>query len=175
MEKIMRLPKIDRFNNQFLLGDKKMVKNFSVEGFTTNLKKRIPEEEEVISGKEGKLYANRKDDRSLNFSMVAYDIIERTNLDKNKRVLEVACGAGQLAYYLYHLTKNKNIIATDGSKELIAASRKRYKKYPIKFFVENIHNHPWKEKNDLVIIKDSFHHFKNPIKVIKEIWYPRYF
>ena len=143
--------------------------SLSAEGFTTNLKKRIPEEDEIISGKEGKLYANRKDDRSLNFSMVAHDIIERTKLDKNKRVLEVACGAGQLAHYLYQFTKNKNITATDGSKELIAAAQKKYGKYPMKFSVKNIHNHPWKSKSDLVVMKDSFHHFKNPIQGMKEL------
>src|SRR3989344_7482367 len=121
-----------------------MVKNFSAEGFTTNLKLRIPEKEEVIKGKEGKLYANRKDNRSLNFSMVAYDIVERLEVNKSQKVLEVACGAGQIAHYLYAFTKSKKITATDGSKELINAAKIRYKKEPIKFHVENIHKHSGK-------------------------------
>ena len=110
-----------------------MVKKFSVEGFTANLKKRIPEKEEIISGREGELYANRKDNRILNFSMVAFDIVERTSMNQNNRVLEVACGAGQLAHYLYRFTKNRNIVATDGSKELITAAKKKYDNEPIKF------------------------------------------
>lgn len=160
---------IEMFKNKPALNREEMVKNFSAEGFTTNLKKRIPEEEEVIGGKEGKLYANRKDNRSLNFSMVAFDIKERIKLDKDKKILEVACGAGQLAHYLYYFTKNKNITATDGGKELIIAAQERYKKEPIKFFTKNIHSHPWKGKSDLVIIKDSFHHFRNPSQGMKEL------
>ncbi|MEO0301808.1 MAG: class I SAM-dependent methyltransferase [candidate division WOR-3 bacterium] len=134
------------------------------------MKIRIPEKKEIITGKEARLYANRKDDRSLNYSMVAFDIIERTKLNNDQKILEVACGAGQLAYYLYLFTKSNNIIATDGSKELISFAQEKFKGVPIKFFVANIYNHPWKEMNDIVICKDAFHHLKKPIEGIKKLF-----
>ena len=48
----------------------------TVGNFTANLRLRIPEAEEIITGLEGELYANRRDNRTLHYSMVAYDILE---------------------------------------------------------------------------------------------------
>jgi len=139
------------------------------EGFTLNQSKRIPEKDEVINGEEGKMYANRKDDRSLSFSMVAYDIVERLSITKDSHILEVCCGAGQLAHNLFKLTGNKNIVATDGSKILIDEAKKRYGSDNISFEVHNVHKHPHKEKFDFIICKDSFHHFKKSDVAIKEL------
>ena len=136
---------------------------------TLNLKKRIKEKKEVISGKDAKKYANRKDDRSLTFNMTAFDIIEKLNLNKNSKILEVCCGSGQLAYNIYNLTKNKNITAIDGSPTLIKAAKAKYNKYPIKFETHNVHLYKSKSKFDVVICKDSFHHFSNPVKSLKEL------
>lgn len=142
---------------------------FERDGFRTDLSRRVPEEE-VIGGLEGTLYANRKDNRTLSYSMVAYDINERFPIKDEHKVLEICCGAGQLARYLHLLTGNCNIIATDGSKELIDVAKKRhYNSLPIKFEVYNVHNHPYKRENDLVICKDSFHHFHNPVKSMNEM------
>ncbi len=128
--------------------------------FTFNPKIRFPEKEEAITGEEGKKYANRKDDRTLTYRLVAQDIIEKTNPSHSDNILEIACGAGQLAAALFELTKNQNIRATDASEELIKTAKEKYKKYPVKFAVEDIHYHPTRGENDVVIIKDSFHHLK---------------
>ena len=80
-------------------------REFEELGFTPNPSNRIPEPHEVISGEEGKLYAKRKDDRTLTFRMVAYDIKERLEITPEKTILEVCCGAGQLVYFLYIYTK----------------------------------------------------------------------
>jgi len=161
---------VDKYlNTSYYPINKMRLKNFEAGGFRTNLSTRIPEPTEIISGKEGKLYANRKDDRSLNFSMVAWDLKERLHLNKNQRILEVACGAGQLAHHLYKFTKNNHIFATDGSKELIKAAKERYNDEPIQFSVQNIHNHFGKGKFDVVVCKDSVHHFMNLTRGIKEL------
>lgn len=137
--------------------------------FRTDLSRRIPEEE-VINGLEGTFYANRKDDRTLSYKMVAYDINERFPIKNEHKILEVCCGAGQLARYLHLLTGNCNIIATDGGKELINAAKERcYNSLPIKFEVCNVHNHPYKGENDLVICKDAFHHFHDSVKSMNEM------
>ncbi len=137
--------------------------------FTTNLGIRIPEDEEVITGLEGELYANRVDSRSLNYSMVAYDILEKLKPSKHDSILEVCCGSGQLSHYLYQIFPNDKITATDGSPELIQAAQERYKHIPIRFETHNVHEHPYQKEKKIVICKDSFHHFKDPIKAMKSL------
>jgi SAM-dependent methyltransferase len=168
-ELVVSYPRPPVLRSSPFLEKKGTIKNFSVDGFITRLQERIPEEEEVIQGKEGELYSRRIDDRSLNYSMVAFDILERTHVEGNHKILEVACGAGQLAHFLYLFSKNKNIIATDGGKELIASCRRKYQKEPVRFFVKNVHSHPWKNSRDVVVCKDSFHHFKDPVQGMKEL------
>lgn len=146
-----------------------MVKN-KVLGVSTDFSKRILEKDEIISGEEGILYAHRKDNRTLTFELVATDIIEKLNINDKMNILEVCCGAGQLVHFLYLLTGNKNIIATDGSKELIESAKSTYGNEPIKFEVQNIHTHSYKSKFDAVICKDSFHHFKNHTDSLKEMF-----
>lgn len=145
---------------------------FSREGFRTDLSRRILEEDEVISGIEGERYANRKDDRSLTYKMVAQDVTERANLKQDSRVLEVCCAAGQLANELAKYVKPENIVATDGGVELIDAANKRYGSTGIKFNVQNIHEMSEVEGFDCVICKDSFHHFPDPVQAIKELMAP---
>lgn len=135
------------------------------EGFETDLSVRILEEGEVMNGVEGKLYSSKKDDRTLNYSMVAYDICERFD----GKILEVCCGPGQLAYFLYSFTNSSDITATDASKEMILSAIDRYSGEPIRFERHNIHNHPYTGENDLVVCKDSFHHFKDPVKSMSEL------
>lgn len=144
-------------------------REFTAGEFVTNLGVRIPEDEEIITGLEGTLYSNRRDNRALNYSMVAFDILEKLKPSKQDVILEVCCGSGQLAHFLYQISANDNITATDGSPELIKAAQERYKNAPIRFENYNVHEHPYQRKNKLVICKDSFHHFKDPVKAIKSL------
>jgi ubiquinone/menaquinone biosynthesis C-methylase UbiE len=133
------------------------------------LSRRILEEEEIITGLEGNLYANRQDNRALSYSMIAFDILERFSPSPQHSMLEVCCGAGHLAHFLYQYSGNKNIIASDGSKELINAAKKTYKEDPIRFKVQNLNRNTFQEKNDLVICMDSFHHFKDPVHSLRQL------
>ncbi len=142
---------------------------FTRGGFATDLSRRIPEEDEVISGIEGEKYANRKDDRSLTFKMVAFDIVERSQLTKDSKVLEVCCAAGQLAHELAKYVNPENILATDGGTELINAAQVRYGSEGIKFEVQDVHDMKATTGFDCVVCKDSFHHFHDPVKTIKEL------
>ena len=151
-------------------------KDFSTEKFKTDLSIRILEDHEIISGEEGIKYANRKDDRSLNYSMVALDIAERFGLqgkphytDEPRQILEVCSGSGQLARYLSEHT-HATIIATDGSRELISSAKQRYGPISkIRFEVQDLHNHPYRGENDVVVCKDSFHHLTDPKQAIEEL------
>jgi ubiquinone/menaquinone biosynthesis C-methylase UbiE len=134
-----------------------------------NLSMRILEDEEIVSGVEGTLYANRQDDRSLSYSMVAYDIVERFNPSAQDSILEVCCGAGNLAHFIYKHSGNKNIIATDGSKELIRAASKKYEQENIRFEVQDIHHHASPVLHSIVICMDSFHHFTDPVKSLRHL------
>ena len=141
--------------------------NLSRWGFTANLSKRRLEDEEIINGQEAILYANRKDDRTLSYGLVAQDITERVKITKGTKILEICCGAGQLAHELYKITKSTNITATDGSRILIKHARERHAQDKITFESTALNNHSNKEKYDLVICKDSFHHFSHPIESMK--------
>lgn len=147
-------------------------KAFTRGGFTTDLNRRILEAEEVISGDEGKKYANRKDDRSLSFKMVARDIVERAGLKQDSQVLEVCCAAGQLANELAKYINPENITATDGGVELIAAAVERYGSSGVTFKVQNVHEMGSFDEFDCVICKDSFHHFPDPVQAIRELMKP---
>ncbi|MDP3881350.1 MAG: class I SAM-dependent methyltransferase [Nanoarchaeota archaeon] len=133
-----------------------------------NLAVRILEDEEIITGDEANKYADRRDNRALTTRLVALDILEKIPIKKvTGRVLEVCCGAGDLANKLYRLTDNPNIRATDGSPGLIETAKVKYPH--INFSVANVHNHLGRGKNDLVICKDAFHHFSDPQKSLGEL------
>lgn len=142
------------------------------ETFTTNLVERVLEPEEVISGDEGKMYAIRVDDRTLITKMLAFDIVESLGLTRDSRLLEVGCGSGQLAFELSKYIQPQNIVATDGSPELIESAKERYGKDGIVFEVENVHEIKDKANFDAVVCKDSLHHFPNPVVAIKELMAP---
>jgi ubiquinone/menaquinone biosynthesis C-methylase UbiE len=145
---------------------------FAREGFTTDLSRRILESEEIISGIEGERYANRIDDRSLTFKLVASDVVESAGLKEDSRVLEVCCAAGQLAKELSVYVKPENITASDGGVELINAANSRYGSLGIKFEVQDVHEMNQSSDFDCVICKDSFHHFPDPVASIKELMKP---
>ncbi len=136
-------------------------------GYNLDLTRRIPEPEEVLSDSEAKAYATRKDNRALTYSMVAQDIRERITSVNRVKTLEVCCGAGQLVSALHKITQNPNLYATDGSPILIEEARKRDP--CVKFDVQNVHNHPGKGTYELVICKDSFHHFLDPKRGILDL------
>ena len=138
----------------------------NAEGFRANLGVRTPEDFEVIKGEEGTRYANRKDNRTLSYSMVAYDIAER--FPEAQEILEVCAGSGHLAYFLHKYT-GRRIHATEGGKELIQAARTKYNSENILFEVQNVHNHAGKGKYDLVVCKDSFHHFPDSRQGLKDL------
>lgn len=141
----------------------------SVEGFTLQLSRRILEPEEVISGKESKDYANRLDNRTLTSMLVAKDAAEKLSLTSASKVLEIACGAGQLAHELWKVA-GCSITATDGSPELIETAIERYRETPIRFATENLHSHTGNGEYDVLICKDSFHHFFDSREAIAEMF-----
>ena len=141
----------------------------TTEGFTVDLSRRILEDEEIITGVEGSLYANRQDNRYLSYSMIATDILERFSPSPKHTILEVCCGAGHLSHFLYKYSGNKNIMASDGSQELINAAKKIYEKDLIQFEVQNINSNMLQEQKDIVICMDSFHHFTDPVHSLRQL------
>ncbi len=141
----------------------------TAENFVLDLSRRVLEPEEVISSEEAVAYANRKDNRTLTSKLLATDIAEKLSLIKDSKVVEIAGGAGQLAYEIYK-TVGCSIVSTDGSPELIAAASERYKDTPIKFFTENLHSHSGEGVYDAVVCKDSFHHFFDSKEALEEMF-----
>ena len=67
------------------------------------------------------------------------------------------------------IQKNCNIAAIDGSNELIEFAQERYGKFPITFEAHNLHDFRSEKKYDIVICKDSFHHFHDPKRSLDEL------
>lgn len=137
--------------------------------FVFERRRRILEKEEIITGDEAAAYANRKDNRALTTKLVAADAIRRLRIVRDTRVLEVACGTGDLAREIYSQSGCMNITATDASVELIHTAQDRHEHAPIEFNVENLHSHPGENTYSAVICKDAFHHFPDPSQALREM------
>lgn len=141
----------------------------AVGSFVFSRKNRVLEPAEVIEGFEAISYANRMDNRSLTTKLVAADVVKRLSIKPNSRILEVACGTGDLAYEIYRCGDCANITATDASLELINIAEDRYGHTPINFRVENLHCHTMQNAFSAVICKDAFHHFPDPAVALIEM------
>lgn len=134
------------------------------------LKKRVPEQEEEMTGEEALNYFKDKTKKEKGltwYSLVINDILSRTKFSKGS-VLDVGTGGGGLLREFQKLNPKLELTGIDASKTLLNASRK-ISKLNLKYSrAEKL-----KFKNnsfDLVVCQDTFHHFKKPIEVLKEIY-----
>ena len=103
--------------------------------------------------------SDQLDETSLKESV--QDLVEKTNLKKHAKVLEIACGGGQFGLTLVK-TADVDYTGLDLMPELIADAKKRAIKEKIRanFLVGDAHKLPFEDKSfDLVVITYSLHHF----------------
>ena len=141
------------------------------------IQKRIPEKHEGIEDyHEISKYYKAHQIIKRKWGWDIYDIISRNilkNIDVKKqgKILDVACGYGGLTKNLSHYRRMLEFTGIDISKPMIAFGKKHISNKKISFRVmpaDRI-NFP-DESFDYVLCKDAFHHFKNPIKVLKEMF-----
>ncbi|MFH1307228.1 MAG: class I SAM-dependent methyltransferase [archaeon] len=137
------------------------------------LKKRLPESEEVMNGEEALNYFRdkskpRKEARW--YTLVVNDIYFSTSFSKGA-VLDVGCGSAGLLKEFQSSNPELELVGIDGSKTLIDNAHKFIASKKIKLFYSDAGKLKFKDSSfDLVVCQDTFHHFRNPVKVLKEMY-----
>ena len=89
-------------------------------------------------------------------------------IDKNKKVLELGCGTGQLTIYLAN--SSKYWIATDFAHNMIKEAKKRFASNKVLFEVQDATNLSSENKIfDIVVIANALHIMPEPNLALKEI------
>ncbi len=89
-------------------------------------------------------------------------------IDKDKKVLELACGTGQLSFRMAN--KAKRWIATDFSENMIKEAEKRNSKGEVNFAVADATNLTYEDESfDAVVIANALHIMPDPDKALEEV------
>ena len=117
--------------------------------------------------KVAKLYTPMQERKNAKLYGELCEIISKS-LDKNMRVLELACGTGQLTLQL--CKKVASWEATDFSEKMIEEAKTRASNLPVTFTVQDAANLTYEDgKFDTVIIANALHIMPNPEKALTEI------
>ncbi|MBP0727358.1 methyltransferase domain-containing protein [Bacillus sp. RG28] len=90
-------------------------------------------------------------------------------LSSESKILEVGCGSGKTASYLYHLYKS-DITAIDINRKMLRKAMQRFKheQVPIKLHAASAENLPFSNNSFDVIISESVTSFTNVKKSLNE-------
>lgn len=101
----------------------------------------------------------------------AYDTVCREldkYIDKDEKVLELACGTGQLSFRMAN--KVESWIATDFSENMIKEAEKRNSEGDVNFAVADATNLAYEDESfDAVVIANALHIMPDPDKALDEI------
>jgi ubiquinone/menaquinone biosynthesis C-methylase UbiE len=134
-------------------------------------KKRVPEPSEEMEGmKEAKNYflAHRNENsKGSPYDYAARDALRNARFQKAK-VLDVGCGYGALIKLIRHYKPNFKFNGIDMSKSMIKLAKGYVK--GADFRVMRADKMKFKDNSfDLIVCKDTVHHFGNPSKVFREM------
>jgi ubiquinone/menaquinone biosynthesis C-methylase UbiE len=136
-------------------------------------KKRIPEPQEMAIA-EIKEFEKMSLDNYKKWMIPLIDDLSNYLKIKSKtlKILDVGSGPGLLSKELSIRFPGAKITGVDISKYSIKLAKKNCKGIKnINFIVCDVKNLPFPDEYfDLVVCKDSFHQFSNPIKAIKEMY-----
>ena len=95
-------------------------------------------------------------------------ILDRTNLRRNARILDVGCGTGILESYLLPY-EPRQIVAIDIAGQMIEKARVKYPDHPlIEFLQEDAMSYKGKGF-DYIILYSAYPHFMRPERLIKHM------
>ncbi len=98
------------------------------------------------------------------------DVLQKANLKKGV-LLDVACGPGLLVKEFAKRSKSFAVFGVDASSDAMRIARENCKGMKNTSFIKaNAYHLPFKDSIfDLVVCKDSLHHFNNSQKALKEM------
>ena len=95
-------------------------------------------------------------------------ILDRTNLRRNARILDVGCGTGILESYLLPY-EPRQIVAIDIAGQMIEKARVKYPDHPlIEFLQEDAMSYEGKGF-DYIILYSAYPHFMRPERLIEHM------
>jgi len=134
------------------------------------LKKRVPEHEEEMTGEEALNYfkdKTKKEEGLTWYSLVVTDIKSRTSFTQGS-ILDIGTGGGGLLREFQKMNSQLELTGIDASKTLLEAAKKISK---LNLQCSRAEKLKFKDESfDLVTCQDTFHHFKKPIDVLKEAY-----
>lgn len=99
---------------------------------------------------------------------IVNDILNNTHVEKDKTILDVACGTGVLIPY-YKSRNVKSIKAIDISNKMIEKAKTKFNDENIEFICTDAQYYNPNEKFDCIIIYNAFPHFVNQIALIENM------
>ncbi len=86
-------------------------------------------------------------------------------------ILDVACGPGGLTCYLAERLPDSKLIGVDFSNDALSLAKKASAHLTnVEFINGNVEKLAFESNTfDIVVCKDSFHHFVHPLRVLKEL------
>jgi ubiquinone/menaquinone biosynthesis C-methylase UbiE len=136
-------------------------------------KKRIPEPQEMTVA-EIKEFEKMSLDNYKKWMIPLVDDLSKYLKIKSEtlKILDVGCGPGLLSKELSVRFPEAKITGIDISRYSIKLAKKNCEGIKnINFIIADVHKLPFPDEYfDLVVCKDSFHQFSNPIKAIKEMY-----
>jgi len=133
--------------------------------------KRVSEPSQEMEGiKEARNYllSHKRDKKKTNPYDYFSQIISKEIKLKKANVLDVGCGYGGLINSLKKYKPQFNFSGIDLSKAMITLAKNYVKE--ANFYLMPADKMSFKDNSfDLIICKDTFHHFSNPLKVINEM------
>lgn len=139
-----------------------------------NSAKRVPElevmEGEVESKHFFKAHRERHEFKNDSYFFVVKHLFDNVPLRKGV-ILDVGCGYGGLIKCINDYNKNFSFIGVEFSKSMIKIGEKYLKGLNASFLRVNAENTSLSSNSvDLVVCKDTFHNFKNPKIILREMY-----
>jgi len=105
----------------------------------------------------------------LDFSLSP--VISALALEGHERILDVACGTGELERRLFARWANLRIIGVDLCPKMLAQAQAKHIAGAVTWIEGDASNLPIPDSHfDVVICANSFHYFRKPMDSLKEIW-----
>lgn len=98
-------------------------------------------------------------------------LLQATNVTAGERVLDVACGTGELERRALETSPETQWVGIDIADAMIAQARRKFDDtQPVQFDQEDAHDLPYENNSfDVVVSASSFHYFTSPTIVLDEI------
>jgi len=106
------------------------------------------------------------DEESIQEESIVQQILDYGGIEKDKTILDVACGTGVL-FDFYLQRKVAKVVGIDISKEMVKIARKKYPK--IQIICADVTEYQFVESFDCIMVFNAFPHFSNSTKLFQSL------